>query len=128
MICSLDELGLASERAAGILPLEEIFSQDYLESKLGTPFFELTVAIPGIGGKPAEVKIADTVFEIDNKFITNRPDLFSVRGNAREFSALYNLPLNPGITEATVSENNDYQVEIKSDKVLSYHLALFSGI
>lgn len=128
MICSLDELGLASERAAGILPLEEIFSEDYLESKLGTPFYELAVSIPGIGGKPAEVKIADTVFEIDNKFITNRPDLFSVRGNAREFSALYDLPLNPGITEATISEKNDYPVEIKSDKVLSYHLSLFSGI
>lgn len=32
-----------------------------------------------------EIPFADTTFEIDNKFITNRPDLFSVVGNAREW-------------------------------------------
>ena len=127
MICSIDELGLASERAEGILQLEESFSEEYLESKLGTPFFELSVSIPGIGGVSYEMPIKDTVFEIDNKFITNRPDLFSVRGNAREFSALYNLPLNPGITAATPVANT-YPAEIKSDKVFAYHLALFRDI
>lgn len=31
----------------------------------------------------------DVVFDLDNKFITNRPDLFSVVGNAREIACIY---------------------------------------
>lgn len=30
----------------------------------------------------------DVVFDLDNKFITNRPDLFSVVGNAREIACI----------------------------------------
>ena len=34
MICSDDELGLASERAAGIMRLDDFFSTSVLESQL----------------------------------------------------------------------------------------------
>ncbi|MFD2473260.1 phenylalanine--tRNA ligase subunit beta-related protein [Amycolatopsis silviterrae] len=37
----------------------------------------------------------DVVFEIDNKSLTNRPDLWGHYGIAREFSVLYGLPLTP---------------------------------
>lgn len=85
MICSMDELGLVTDRAPGIMRLEEYFSEALLEAKLGTAFFELELSIPGISSEAYSFPIRDTTFEIDNKFITNRPDLFSVEGNAREF-------------------------------------------
>lgn len=78
MICSEDELGLQEERSAGIMPLENSFDETYLESKLGTPFYALEVTIPGNGSTAYRFPIQDTIFEIDNKFITNRPDLFGV--------------------------------------------------
>jgi phenylalanyl-tRNA synthetase beta chain len=37
----------------------------------------------------------DVVFEIDNKSLTNRPDLWGHYGIAREFAAIYGLPLAP---------------------------------
>ncbi len=38
MICSLDELGLQTERAEGIFPLETVWSEKILEKHLGQPF------------------------------------------------------------------------------------------
>lgn len=35
----------------------------------------------------------DVVFEIDNKSLANRPDLWGHYGIAREFAAIYGLPL-----------------------------------
>lgn len=48
----------------------------------------------------------DTVLEIDNKSLTNRPDLWGHYGIARELAAIYKLPLKPlaregGIARAT---------------------------
>lgn len=37
----------------------------------------------------------DTVFEIDNKSLTNRPDLWGHYGIARELAAIYKVPLKP---------------------------------
>jgi phenylalanyl-tRNA synthetase beta chain len=85
MICSLDELGLQEERSEGIFRLEDEYGEDFLASFVGRPFSDLPLEIPGVSGGRFEAKLNDVVFEIDNKFITNRPDLFSVEGNAREF-------------------------------------------
>ncbi len=41
------------------------------------------------------IEAHDTIFEVDNKSITNRPDLWGHRGFAREIAALFNLPLKP---------------------------------
>lgn len=99
MICSLDELGLQSDRAEGILPLETVWSEDFLENNLGTSFGSLSLSIPGYETlrpsdtslhREADIEYAmnDVVFDLDNKFITNRPDLFSVVGNAREIACI----------------------------------------
>lgn len=37
----------------------------------------------------------DTVFEVDNKSLTNRPDLWGHYGVARELAAIYQVPLKP---------------------------------
>jgi phenylalanyl-tRNA synthetase beta chain len=77
MICSVDELGLSSIRAEGILPLEIVWSEEFLEKHLGEPFGSLSLTLPGYTGD-ISYAMNDIVFDLDNKFITNRPDLFSV--------------------------------------------------
>jgi len=47
-----------------------------------------TVEVEGV-----ETIEGDVVFEIDNKSLTNRPDPWGHYGIAREFAAIYGLPL-----------------------------------
>lgn len=121
MICSEDELGLQEERAPGIMRLEKYFSKSLLESKLGTPFYDLEVSIPGNETDIHTLPLRDTIFEIDNKFITNRPDLFGCEGNAREFGAIFSLPFRPykgGLPEIS----QKLSVKIETPHVLAYEL------
>ncbi len=74
MICSERELGLSDEHA-GIMVLPA-------ELAPGTP---LSSVVP----------LSDTLFEIDNKSLTHRPDLWGHRGIAREVSAILGRPLRP---------------------------------
>lgn len=75
MLCSEAELGV-SEAAAGLWELPE-------DTPPGTSLLEL---FP---------HLKDIVLEIDNKSITHRPDLWGHYGIAREFSAVYRVPLRP---------------------------------
>ena len=50
------------------------------------------------------VCMEDTVLEIDNKSLTNRPDLWGHYGIAREISAIYKLPLKP-LPKFKIDEN-----------------------
>lgn len=51
-------------------------------------------------------QIEDIVFEVDNKSLTNRPDLWGHYGIAREIAALANRPLKPmDITELSAYDN-----------------------
>ncbi len=74
MCCSERELGI-SEDHEGIMDITE----DY---PLGTPIKEI-------------YDIDDIIFEVDNKSLTNRPDLWGHYGIAREFAALIDRPLKP---------------------------------
>jgi phenylalanyl-tRNA synthetase beta chain len=67
MLCSGKEIGL-SEDGQGILILSE-------QSKIGQPLSK-------------SLCLEDTILDIDNTALTNRPDLFSHFGFAREFVAL----------------------------------------
>ncbi len=72
MCCSEEELGLGSDNT-GIMDID----------------FPVTLG--------ADIKtvfpLDDIVFEVDNKSLTNRPDLWGHYGLAREFSAMFNRPL-----------------------------------
>lgn len=127
MICSEDELGLQEERAPGIMVLEKHFSEELLQSKLGMPFYSLEVSIPGNGTANYSFPLKDTVFEIDNKFITNRPDLFSVEGNAREFGAIFSLPFTP-YNGKLPAISGKLSVRIESPNVLAYELISIENI
>lgn len=75
MLCSEDEMGLTAERQPGIMVLPG-------DAPVGIPIEEY-------------LDTKDTVLDIENKSITNRPDLFGHYGIARECSALFDLPLKP---------------------------------
>lgn len=127
MICSEDELGLQEDRAAGIMVLENHFPESLLESKLGTPFYNLEVTIPGNGTPSYSFPLKDTIFEIDNKFITNRPDLFSAEGNAREFGAIFSLPFTPYMGKLPAISGK-LSVQIETPNVLAYELISMENI
>lgn len=128
MICSDEELGLTSEERDGILILEGIWDEKLLEKSIGKSFFDLEITLPGLQGKSYSTPIRDTVFEIDNKFITNRPDLFSVTGNAREFHAVFGTNFVPYSTKVDLPHNKKIQTEIQTDRILSYHLLAMDGV
>ena len=55
----------------------------------------------------------DTVLEIDNKSLSNRPDLWGHYGIARELSAIYDVPLKELETYKLEKDLPKYDVEIK---------------
>jgi phenylalanyl-tRNA synthetase beta subunit len=126
MICSVDELGLSTVRAEGILPLETVWSEDFLEKHLGEPFGNLTLSLPGYTGD-IDYAMNDIVFDLDNKFITNRPDLFSVVGNAREIACIEKQDFKTSLLPKIKRENlSSLTVNIENEKVINYSLTKFS--
>lgn len=73
MICASAEIGLADRFPAR--QEREILDISFLTANAGTP---LVVALE-----------TPTVFEIDNKSLSHRPDLWGYRGMARELAAIY---------------------------------------
>jgi phenylalanyl-tRNA synthetase beta chain len=74
MICSESEMGLSDEHD-GILVLPP-------DTPIGARFVDVC-------------PVHDTVFEIDNKSVNHRPDLWGHYGFARELAAIYGRPLQP---------------------------------
>ena len=78
MICGAVEIGLAdlfpAEGEAVILDLSDF------DAPAGTPLADA-------------LDLNDIILEIDNKSMTNRPDLWGHYGIARELAALYHLPM-----------------------------------
>ena len=72
MCCSMAELGLSDDNS-GIWELDDSLP-------LGTDIKEI-------------YDVDDIIFEVDNKSLTNRPDLWSHYGMAREFATLTDRPL-----------------------------------
>ena len=80
MICGAAEIGLGdlfpTTEEAHILDLSDF------DAAAGTPIADA-------------LDLHDIILEIDNKSMTNRPDLWGHYGIARELAALYDLPLKP---------------------------------
>lgn len=127
MICGADEIGMSTEESTGIMILEETWKNDELESMIGKSFFSLTLPFPGKNGEIYHFPLQDTTFEIDNKFITNRPDLFSIVGNAREWQAVFDGTLSPYAPKKYNFQNN-FPLKIETDKCLSYNAWKMEGI
>jgi len=94
MLCSEKELEL-SESHDGIILLPE-------DTKLGIPYSKI-------------LKKEDIVFEIDNKSLTHRPDLWGHLGIAREISALFDKELsNPYTNDISKYSFGDSSLEIEN--------------
>ncbi len=78
MICASVEIGLADLFPAG--EEHEIMDVTNIDAPAGTPIADA-------------LGLNDIILEIDNKSMTNRPDLWGHYGIARELAALYDLPL-----------------------------------
>ncbi len=74
MCCSEKELGISDDNA-GLMILDKTYQP-------GTDILEF-------------LPIRDVIFEVDNKSLTNRPDLWGHYGIAREISVLTKRPLKP---------------------------------
>lgn len=71
--------------------------------------------------------MSDIVFDLDNKFITNRPDLFSVIGNAREIACIEKQDFKTSVLPSPKrDESGALAVKIETDKVINYALTKFS--
>ena len=113
MICAAVEVGLAD-----LFPTEgehEIMDLSTFDAKAGTP---LSTAL----------NLDDIILEIDNKSMTNRPDLWGHYGIARELAALYDLPLvefTPYVPE--VKETYDVRI-LDTDRCPRYIGAKVEGL
>ena len=92
---------------------EEVYLEDLYPADDPTVIVDLGDIDATPGQNIADViGMNDTVLEIDNKSLTNRPDLWGHYGIARELAAIYKLPLKP-IDEFVVPEGlREYEVEI----------------
>ncbi len=117
MLCSEEELGL-KDSSSGIMELPE-------DAPLGLSLKEYWE------------KTSDTLYDIDNKSLTHRPDLWGHYGMAREFSALFEKELKNPFDENWVSSiekefNNEaapLKVEVKEDScALAYYGLSINGI
>lgn len=105
MCCSEAELGISDDHSG----LMDIFE----DVSVGTDIKDVYA-------------IRDVVFEVDNKSLTNRPDLWGHYGIAREFSALSGRPLSPidGLDLTAYNSLPEVQINVQ-DKELCYR---YSGI
>ena len=92
---------------------EEVYLEDLYPADDPTVIVDLGDIDATPGQNIADViGMNDTVLEIDNKSLTNRPDLWGHYGIARELAAIYKLPLKP-LDEFVVPEGlREYEVEI----------------
>jgi phenylalanyl-tRNA synthetase beta chain len=73
--------------------------------------------------------VKDVVFEIDNKSITHRPDLWSHRGIAREIAALTQRSLKPLALDFIPGKENIIRVKVEdSIRCPRYMAAVYDGI
>lgn len=93
MCCGGDEIGISDDHS-GLVELDE-----------NTPI--------GVDIKSV-LDIEDILFEVDNKSLTNRPDLWGIYGIAREISALTGRPLKT----LNLADKKDFEGKEKVDVVV----------
>ncbi len=100
MICASDEVGLS-----------ELFPAKAEGEIVDITSFGLT---PGENVATA-LELDDIILEIDNKSMTNRPDLWGHYGMAREIAALYDLELKTIEKYSAPSEAASFEIYIEDD-------------
>ena len=107
MCCSEEELGYA-EKSEGIIELP-------LDWKNGT---DIKKYIP---------ELDDIIVEIDNKSLTNRPDLWGHYGIAREIAAITEHELLPLDLETITNDKKDLDIKINNPELCFRYIGLKMG-
>ncbi|MDO4419309.1 MAG: phenylalanine--tRNA ligase subunit beta [Ruminococcus sp.] len=97
MCCSEAEIGISDDHSGIMDILEDV--------AVGTDIKDV-------------YEIEDIIFEIDNKSLTNRPDLWSHYGFAREFAALAGRELKPLEVEDLTAYDNLKKIDMKIEDKL----------
>ena len=108
MICASTEIGLSD-----LFPLHDEHEVVDLSDFDITPGTPLATAL----------NLDDIILEIDNKSLTNRPDLWGHYGIAREISAIYNLPFKT-IESYTPTCKTEYNVTIENPDVCPRYIGV----
>ncbi len=110
MICASSELGLA-----GLYP-----------STKENEIIDLSDSGFTIGDPLAEAMgFDDVIFEIDNKSLTNRPDLWGHYGMAREVAALYGLKLKPyQLAKIKPAKQFNLKVKVEDSKLCPRYMGI----
>lgn len=109
MICASGEIGL-EELFPATRPNEIIDLKD-IGVQIGQPVAEA-------------LGIDDIILEIDNKSLTNRPDLWGHYGMAREIAAIYNSELRPLSETELPADCGDFGVVIENPERCSRYAGL----
>ena len=92
----IGEIEIAPRPLAGVMSYGMCCSEAELGiSDDNSGIMDITDDIPNGTDLKGAYQIEDIVFEVDNKSLTNRPDLWGHYGIAREFAALAGRPLKP---------------------------------
>ena len=107
MCCSAKELGISDDNS-GLMELSENYElgrdiKDYLD-------------------------IDDFIFEVDNKSLTNRPDMWGHYGIAREISALVKRDLRPLVLWNGKSDKPKVEVSVDAKECFRYTTTTMAGI
>lgn len=109
MCCGEDELGISDDHS-GLMVIDS-------DAPLGTDLKSI-------------YQIDDIIFEVDNKSLTNRPDLWGIYGIAREFSVIAERELKP--LDLKVPEyNGDNKIDVsvlREDLTYRYTCMKFRNI
>ena len=104
MLCIDSEIGLAKDGLS-----MQFFGE---EVKPGTPVAQA-------------LQLDDIVFEVDNKSLTHRPDLWGHYGVAREVASIFNTTLQPYVSKkCVVKKEHDLSVTIKDKKLCPRYLGV----
>lgn len=109
MICASTEIGLENSFSQGET---EILDLSFLDFKAGTSLAKA-------------LELDDVIFDVDNKSMTHRPDLWGHYGMAREIAAVYNKKLKDYISKEIKTENKEkLEVEVRDKKLCPRYMAV----
>ena len=125
-LVKIKETKMRGESSYGMIcGAEEVYLENIFPPKDNHEIVDLTGLNCKTGQNIAElICMNDVVLEIDNKSLTNRPDLWGHYGIARELSAIYNVPLKQ-LPQAEINTNlPKYNVEIQEPEKCNRYAAI----
>jgi len=127
----LGEITIAPRPLAGFMSCGMCCSEKELGiSEDNSGIMDLDANLPNGKDIKEIFAIDDIIFEVDNKSLTNRPDLWGHYGIAREFAALAGRPLKPLETADLAAYENlpSLDIAIEDDDCLRYSGIKFDNV